>query len=196
MHHHLRDGIALKTTVPFAAKQFRRCIVMPNLKPPVTTLDMALAYRDRILAQVPSNCSFEPLMTLYMTDTTTPEEIRRSYSSGKVSAVKYYPAGATTNSDSGVTDIRNIDAVLQAMSEIGMPLLVHGEVTNRDVDLFDREAKFITDVLQPLIARHPNLKVVMEHITTAQAVDFVLNASSNIAATITPQHLLFNRNGK
>ncbi|KAF0757717.1 hypothetical protein AaE_004178 [Aphanomyces astaci] len=186
MHHHLRDGAALGLTVPQASAQFRRVIVMPNLVPPVTTAALAIAYRERR--------AFEPLMTLYMTDGTTPAIIREAKASGVVFAVKYYPAGATTNSDSGVTKIENIYPVLETMAEIGMPLLVHGEVTDQAVDIFDREAEFIRTVLVPLIARFPTLKLVMEHITTADAVAFVAQAPANVAATITCHHLLYNRN--
>ncbi|EQC28088.1 dihydroorotase, homodimeric type [Saprolegnia diclina VS20] len=194
MHHHLRDGAALKLTVEQASAQFRRVVVMPNLVPPVTTAEKAVAYRERILAHVPAGRAFEPLMTLYMTDGTTPETIRAAKASGVVHAVKYYPAGATTNSDSGVTKIDNIYPVLETMAELGMPLLVHGEVTDQTVDIFDREAAFIESVLKPLIARFPRLKLVMEHITTADAVKFVSEAPANVGATITCHHLLYNRN--
>ncbi|KAG7393801.1 hypothetical protein PHYBOEH_006007 [Phytophthora boehmeriae] len=202
LHHHLRDGdAALSATVAHVASQFARCIVMPNLVPPVTTSDQALAYRERIMAHVPedkrdpkSPRSFEPLMTLYMTDQTTADEIRRAAATGKIFAVKLYPAGATTNSDSGVTKMDNIYPALEAMSEVGMPLLVHGEVTDPSIDLFDREAMFIEQVLKPVVDKFPQLKVVMEHITTKEAAEFVTNAPANVAATITPQHLLYNRN--
>ncbi|KAF4318877.1 hypothetical protein JM18_006426 [Phytophthora kernoviae] len=202
LHHHLRDGdAALSRTVVHVASQFARCIVMPNLVPPVTTSEQALAYRERIMAHVPEDkCdpnsprSFEPLMTLYMTDQTTAEEIRRAAATGKIFAVKLYPAGATTNSDSGVTKMDNVFPALEAMSEVGMPLLVHGEVTDPSIDLFDREAIFIEQVLKPVVDKFPQLKVVMEHITTKEAAEFVTNASENVAATITPQHLLYNRN--
>ncbi|CAK4625826.1 unnamed protein product [Aphanomyces euteiches] len=194
MHHHLRDGKALELTVPQASAQFRRVIVMPNLVPPVTNAEMAVAYHERILKHVPAGREFQPLMTLYMTDHTTPETIRAAKATGVVFAVKYYPAGATTNSDSGVTKIENIYPVLETMSEIGMPLLVHGEVTDQTVDIFDREATFIQTVLVPLIARFPRLKLVIEHITTADAVAFVTQAPANVAATITCHHLLYNRN--
>ncbi|KAJ0406631.1 hypothetical protein ATCC90586_006131 [Pythium insidiosum] len=195
-HHHLRDGEALKLLVPHVSRQFARCIVMPNLVPPVTTTAMALAYHDRIMAHVPAVYAtrFQPLMTLYMTDQTTGDEIRRAAASGKVFAVKLYPAGATTNSDSGVTNIENVHGALAAMQELGMPLLVHGEVTDSTVDVFDREAVFIERVLKPLVAKFPQLKVVMEHITTEEAAKFVLQSSDQVAATITPQHLLYNRN--
>ncbi|RLN43692.1 hypothetical protein BBJ28_00013364 [Nothophytophthora sp. Chile5] len=202
LHHHLRDGdAALARTVAHVSSQFARCIVMPNLVPPVTTTEQALAYRERIMNHVPEEQrdangprGFEPLMTLYMTDHTTPEEIRLAAASGKVFAVKLYPAGATTNSDSGMTKIENIYPALEAMSDVGMPLLVHGEVTDPSVDIFDREATFIEQVLKPLVAKFPQLKVVMEHITTKEAAEFVTNAPANVAATITPQHLLYNRN--
>jgi dihydroorotase len=193
-HLHLRDGDALKAVLPHTARQFARAIVMPNLKPPIRDVDDARAYRDRILAAVPAGVAFEPLMTLYLTDNTTPDDIIRAKQSGFVKAVKYYPAGATTNSDSGVTDIRKCDAVFQAMQEAGLPLLLHGEVTGEDVDVFDREKVFIEKHLIPLVLRFPKLRIVLEHITTANAVKFVLAANDNVAATLTPQHLLFSRN--
>jgi dihydroorotase len=193
-HLHLRDGAALAAVLPFTARQFGRAIVMPNLKPPVTTTAQALAYRERVLAALPAGSSFQPLMTLYLTDNTPPEEIRRAKDSGHVFAVKLYPAGATTNADSGVTDLNKLDATLEAMSECGLPLLVHGEVTDPAVDVFDRERVFIERQLIPLLARHPQLKLVFEHITTREAVDFVLASGPNVAATLTPQHLLLNRN--
>lgn len=193
-HLHLRDDAVLEATVAHSAAQMGRAIIMPNLKPPVTTTEQALAYRERILAALPEGSTLEPLMTLYLTDTTPPEEIERARQSGVVKAVKLYPAGATTNSASGVTDLTRCDATIAALAECGMPLLVHGEVTDADVDIFDREAVFLERVLKPLLARHPTLKVVCEHITTAQAADFVMAASDNVAATITPQHLLLNRN--
>lgn len=193
-HIHLRDGVALNTTVPHAAAQFRRAIVMPNLRPPVITTEDALAYKARILAAKPEGADFEPLMTLYLTDSTSPDEIRKAKASGAVYGVKLYPAGATTNSDSGVTDIENVYATLEAMEEVGLPLLVHGEVTDSDVDVFDREKRFIDDKLSPLTERYPNLSVVFEHITTADAAQFVLYSPENVGATITPQHLLMNRN--
>jgi len=192
-HLHLRDGEALKAVLPYTARQFARAIVMPNLKPPVRTVSDAAAYRDRILAALPAGEQFEPLMTLYLTDNTSPDDIVSAKQSRFVKAVKYYPAGATTNSEFGVTDIRRCDAVFEAMQQVGMPLLLHGEVTDRHVDIFDREKVFIQQQLMPLKERFPQLKVVMEHITTSDAVEFVL-ASNNIAATITPQHLMFNRN--
>ena len=175
-------------------RRFGRAIVMPNLQPPVTTTAAALAYRDRIMAAVSPSEQFKPLMTLYLTDNTPPEEIARAKAGGGVHAVKYYPAGATTNSDSGVTDLRRCDAVLEAMSALGMPLLVHGEVTDTAVDIFDRERVFLERVLTPLVERFPQLKIVIEHITTREAAQFVREASSNIAATITAHHLLLNRN--
>jgi len=193
-HLHLRDGAALAAVAPFTARQFGRAIVMPNLKPPVTTTAQALTYRERVLAALPANSAFQPLMTLYLTDNTPPEEIRRAKDSGHVFAIKLYPAGATTNADSGVTNLSKLDATLAAMSECGLPLLVHGEVTDPAVDVFDRERVFIERQLIPLLARHPRLKVVFEHITTREAVDFVLASGPNLAATLTPQHLLLNRN--
>jgi len=184
----------MAAVLPFTAARFARAIVMPNLKPPVTTTESATQYRARIVAALPDGARFTPLMTLYLTDRTAPEEIERAKASGVIHACKLYPAGATTNADSGVTDIRHIDAVLARMSEVGMPLLVHGEVTGRDVDVFDRETRFITEVLSPTIMRHPKLRVVFEHITTREAVEFVKAARDGVAATITPQHLLHNRN--
>lgn len=193
-HVHLRDGAALGLTVPDMARQFGRAIVMPNLKPPVTTTAQALAYRERIVAAVPAGAAFEPLMTLYLTDRTPPAEIAAAKASGKVFAVKWYPAGATTNSDHGVTDIRRCEATLEAMAEHDVPLLVHGEVTDPAVDVFDREQVFIEQLLKPLVDRHPKLRVVLEHITTRQAVEFVSAADGSVAATITAHHLLLNRN--
>ena len=193
-HLHLRDGEALHAVLPFTAARFARAIVMPNLKPPVTTTGQALAYRQRILAAVPAGAKFEPLMTLYLTDRTDPAEIDRAKASGVVHGCKLYPAGATTHSDAGVTDIRKIDSVLARMSELGMILQVHGEVTDPEVDVFDREARFIDAVLAPTVARFPRLKIVFEHITTRAAVDFVLGAGAGVGATLTPQHLLMNRN--
>jgi dihydroorotase len=193
-HLHLRDGAALATVVRHTAERFGRAIVMPNLKPPVTTIADAAAYRLRILAALPAGCSFEPLMTLYLTDRTTPAEIARARASGFVQAVKYYPAGATTNSDSGVTSIANVAAALAALEEHDLPLLVHGEVTDAGVDVFDREAVFIERVLAGIVRRHPRLRVVFEHVTTREAVEFVRAAGPRVAATVTPQHLLLNRN--
>lgn len=193
-HLHLRDGEALKTTVPATARSFARAIVMPNLAPPVTTVNAALAYRERIMDAVPDGNAFEPLMTLYLTDTLSLEEIDLANKTAGIQAVKYYPAGATTNSDNGVTAIENVIPVLEHMAELGMPLLIHGEVTDHATDIFDREALFIENVLQPLINRIPNLRIVLEHITTKDAVEFVLEQKDNIAATITAHHLLHNRN--
>ena len=193
-HVHLRDGAALAAVVPFTAQRFARAIVMPNLRPPVTSTVLAGAYRDRILAALPPGSRFEPLMTLYLTDDTSPAEIDCARASGFVQGVKLYPAGATTHSDRGVTDIRRTHAALQRMEESGMPLLVHGEVTGADVDIFDREARFIDEVLAPLLERFSRLKVVFEHITTARAAQFVMQARPGVAATITPQHLLHDRN--
>lgn len=193
-HVHLRDGDMLARVVPDTAKRFGRAIVMPNLVPPVTTAAQAAAYRQRILDAVPAGCVFEPLMTLYLTDGTTPEQIADAKASGCVQGVKWYPAGATTNSDSGVTDIRRCDAALAQMQELGLPLLLHGEVTDASVDVFDREAEFIDRHLLPLVARFPRLRLVFEHITTRQAAQFVASAHEGVAATITPHHLLLNRN--
>jgi dihydroorotase len=193
-HLHVRDGDALNAVLPDTARQFARAIIMPNLKPPVRSVLEAGWYRDRILAALPATTAFEPLMTLYLTDNTDPDEIKRAKASGFVHAVKYYPAGATTNSDSGVTDIRKCDAVFAAMQEVGLPLLLHGEVTDGEIDIFDREKIFIERHLIPLTLRFPTLRIVFEHITTANAVKFVLAASDNVAATITAHHLLFNRN--
>jgi dihydroorotase len=193
-HLHLRDGEALKAVVGHSAERFARAIVMPNLKPPVTTTEQALAYRERILSALPEGSGFNPLMTLYLTDNTTPGEIARAWESGVIHAVKLYPAGATTNSDSGVTHIYKPEAALRTMAEVGMPLLVHGEVTAPEVDIFDREAQFLDTVLKPLLEHIPDLKVVAEHITTREMAEFVLEAGERVAATITPQHLLLNRN--
>ena len=193
-HLHVRDGDALNDVLSYTAKQFRRAIIMPNLDPPVTTTEQALAYRERILAVVPEGMDFEPLMTLYLTDNTPGEEIVKAKASGHVHGVKLYPAGATTNSASGVTDIQHCYDTLAVMESEGMPLLVHGEVTHDDIDIFDREAVFIEQIMKPLVENMPSLKVVFEHITTADAVAFVTEASSNVAATITAHHLLLNRN--
>ena len=193
-HLHVRDGAALAYVVPHTARQFRRAIIMPNLKPPVTDTAAALAYRERILAALPVGSDFEPLMTLYLTDNTAPAEIARAQQSALVHAVKLYPAGATTHSDAGVSAIEKTWPALEAMQEAGLPLLVHGEVTDPEVDIFDREAVFIERVLVPLTLRFPRLKVVLEHITTRHGVDFVLNAPSNVAGTLTAHHLLLNRN--
>jgi dihydroorotase len=193
-HVHLRDGPALAAVVADTARQFARAIVMPNLKPPVTTVSLALAYRNRIIAALPEGAGFTPLMTLYLTDNTSADEIARARDSGFVHAVKYYPAGATTNSDSGVTDVERVYPALAAMEKAGLPLLVHGEVTDPYVDVFDREMVFIEHVLSPLLERFPGLRLVFEHVTTADAVDFVLSQSASVAATITAHHLLLNRN--
>jgi len=192
-HLHVRDGAALATVVPHTAAQFGRAIIMPNLKPPVTTAAQALAYKERILAAVPAGMAFEPLMTLYLTDNLVPDEIKRAKEAGVV-ACKLYPAGATTNSDAGVTDIRKIYPVLEAMQREGMLLLVHGEVTSPDIDLFDREAVFIEQQLKPLRRDFPGLKIVMEHITTKEAAQYVAQADDKLGATITAHHLLYNRN--
>lgn len=192
-HLHLRDGDALKAVLPHTVRQFARGIIMPNLKPPVRSLADAAAYRDRILAAIPEGKQFEPLMTLYLTDNTRPEEILKAKDSGFVKAVKYYPSGATTHSELGVTDIAKCDRVFETMEQVNLPLLLHGEVTDPDVDIFDREKVFIEQHLMPLRQRFPQLPVVLEHITTSDAVEYVLN-TDNIGATLTPQHLLFNRN--
>ena len=195
-HLHLRDGEQLRAVLPHTAKQFARAIIMPNLKPPVVTVEMALAYRARILAALPVALQnhFEPLMTLYLTDNTPPSEIIRAKESGMINGVKLYPAGATTNSDAGVTDIAKCYATLAAMEQNDLPLLVHGEVTDADVDVFDREKVFIDRILAPLIRRFPDLRIVFEHVTTRDVVQFVTAASQRIAATITAHHLLLNRN--
>ena len=193
-HLHLRDGATMASVLPHSARQFGRAIVMPNLKPPVTTVAAAEAYRSRILAALPAGMSFEPLMTLYLTNNTDPDEIRRAVDSGFVHAVKLYPAGATTNSDAGVTDLKNCYKTLEVMQELDLPFLVHGEVTDPEVDVFDREAVFIERVMRPLRKDFPELKVVFEHITTRQAAEYVAEAEGPIAATITAHHLLYNRN--
>lgn len=193
-HLHVRDGEGLAAVLPDTCRQMGRAIIMPNLKPPVTTVELAAAYRARILAARPAGSNFEPLMTLYLTDNTSPDEIRRAKACGFVHGVKLYPAGATTNSDAGVSSIDKAMPALEAMAEVGLPLLVHGEVTDGDIDIFDREAVFIEQVFAPLIARLPTLKVVFEHITTQQAAEYVAAAPANIAATITAHHLLMNRN--
>jgi len=192
-HVHLRDGASLKTTVADISRYFGRAIVMPNLVPPVTNADLAKQYHERIMATQPAK-HFQPLMVLYLTDDTTAEDIQLAKDSGLVFAAKLYPAGATTNSSSGVTDVNNISEVLAAMQAVEMPLLIHGEVTDHDIDIFDREAVFIDTILKPLVANYPDLKIVLEHITTKNAVDFVQQANANVAATITVHHLLFNRN--
>jgi dihydroorotase len=193
-HVHLRDGEGLKAVVPLTAQQFERALVMPNLKPPVTTVVQAKAYYDRIKSALSSGQTFTPLMSLYLTDNTEPDEIARVKESDFVHALKYYPAGATTNSDSGVTDLSKVYRVLEAMQKHGVILCVHGEVTHHDVDVFDREARFVDTLLQQIVRDFPALKIVVEHITTSEAADFVRAAGANVAATITPQHLLYNRN--
>lgn len=193
-HLHVRDGAALAAVVPATARRFGRAIIMPNLKPPVVTTAQAMAYRERILAAVPAGLKFDPLMTLYLTDNTAPDEIDRARDSGVVHAVKLYPAGATTNSDAGVTGIDKVRPVLERMEARGVVLCVHGEVTHGDVDIFDRERVFIDRVLAPLAQAHPALRIVFEHITTREAAQFVAEAPVTVGATITPQHLLLNRN--
>jgi dihydroorotase len=192
-HLHVRDGAALQTVVPHTAAQFGRAIIMPNLKPPVTTAELALAYKSRIMAAVPQGVAFEPLMTLYLTDNLPPAEIVKAKAAGVV-ACKLYPAGATTNSDAGVTDLKKIYPTLEAMQKVGMLLLVHGEVTSSDIDLFDREAAFIDTQLIPLRRDFPELKIVFEHITTKDAADYVMAADRFVGATLTAHHLLYNRN--
>ncbi|HUW49652.1 MAG TPA: dihydroorotase [Sulfuricella sp.] len=193
-HLHLRDGEQMRSVLPDTAHRFGRAIIMPNLRPPVATTEMAAAYRQRILAALPAGARFEPLMTLYLTDNTMPAEIVRARSSGLVYGVKLYPAGATTNSDSGVTDIMKCAAVLAEMEKQDLPLLVHGEVTDPEVDVFDREKVFIDRVLMPLVQRFPGLRIVLEHVTTRDGVEFVKAASARVAATLTAHHLLLNRN--
>jgi dihydroorotase len=193
-HLHLRDGATMASVLPHTARQFARAIVMPNLKPPVTTAADAAAYRERILAALPQGMRFEPLMTLYLTDNTPPDEIRRAQDTGFIHAVKLYPAGATTNSAAGVTDLKKCYKTLEVMQEVDMPLLVHGEVTDQEIDLFDREAVFIERVMRPLRRDFPELKIVFEHITTKDAAEYVAEAEGPIAATITAHHLLYNRN--
>jgi len=194
LHLHVRDDAALASVVGDSAQQFARAIIMPNLKPPVTDVEQALAYRRRILDALPRDSDFQPLMTLYLTDNTGPETIRMAAASEHVHAVKYYPAGATTHSDAGVTRIENAYPALEQMAESGLPLLVHGEVTTPEVDIFDRESVFIDVLLDPLRQRFPDLRIVFEHITTLQAVQYVTAGPDNLAATITPQHLMYNRN--
>ncbi|ELY3760811.1 dihydroorotase [Cronobacter universalis] len=193
-HVHLRDGDMLQTVVPYTSETYGRAIVMPNLAPPVTTVEAAIAYRQRILDAVPEHHSFEPLMTCYLTDTLDADELERGFQLGVFTAAKLYPANATTNSSHGVTSVDNIMTVLERMEKLGMPLLVHGEVTHSDVDIFDREARFIETVMEPLRQRLPGLKVVFEHITTKDAADYVRDGNALLGATITPQHLMFNRN--
>ena len=193
-HLHLRDGSMLQAVLPESARHFDRAIVMPNLVPPVVTATQAVAYRDRIMAALPSDMSFEPLMTLYLTEETDPDDVEKAYASGIATAVKLYPAGATTNSASGVRDFEKIRAVLDRMAVIGMPLCVHGEVTDHEIDIFDREAVFIDKILRPLRKKVPDLRIIMEHVTTQDAVDYVRDTSKNLAATITTHHLIINRN--
>lgn len=193
-HVHLRDGAMLRHVAPFTARQFARAIVMPNLSPPVTTAEEGMAYRDQIMAAVPSDLDFTPLMVAYLTDGSSPDDIARGHAEGIFTAAKLYPANATTGSAHGVTDIAKIRSVLETMQKIGMPLLIHGEVTDHDVDIFDREARFIERTLTPLVQDMPGLKIVLEHITTAEAAQFVADAPDTVAATITPQHLHINRN--
>ena len=192
-HLHVRDGEALKAVVPYTARQMGRALIMPNLKPPVTSVEQALAYKQQILAAVPQGLAFEPLMALYLTDKTTPDTVREAKAAGIV-AFKLYPAGATTNSDSGVTDLFKLIPVLEEMAAQDILFLVHGEVTDPEIDIFDREAVFIERVMKPVLERVPNLKVVFEHITTADAAQLVCEAGENVAATVTPQHLMLNRN--
>ncbi len=194
LHLHIRDEAMMQLVLPHSAAQFRRATIMPNLKPPVTTTELALAYRERIMAAIPSNMLFTPLIPLYLTDKTAGTEIRRAYESGISRAMKYYPAGATTNSDSAVTNIENIREAIDVMIELGMPLLIHGEVTDPSVDFFDRESRFIDEILEPLRRKVPDLKIVMEHISTKHAVDYITSADSKLAATITPHHIALNRN--
>ena len=193
-HLHLRDGTALATVLPDTARRFARAIVMPNLKPPVTTVALAAAYRERILAALPGGMTFTPLMTLYLTDNMPPSEVDAVKASGFVHAIKLYPAGATTNSDAGVSDLKKCAAILARMEKLGVPLLVHGEVTDPAVDVFDREAVFIDTVLEPLLKDFPALNVVLEHVTTKQGIEFVRDADANVAGTLTAHHLLLNRN--
>ncbi|MEM7753076.1 MAG: dihydroorotase [Pseudomonadota bacterium] len=193
-HLHLRDGEMLKGVLQHTARDFARAIIMPNLVPPVVTGDHAAAYRERILAALPEGMTFEPLMTLYLTETTDPADVKTAVASGLIKAVKLYPAGATTNSDSGVRDIDNVRAVLEVMAEIGLPLCVHGEVTRPEIDIFDREAVFIDEVLDPVRRATPGLRVVMEHITTAEAAAYAAQGGDDLAATITVQHLMLDRN--
>lgn len=193
-HLHVRDGAVLQHTVPSTARVMKRAIIMPNLQPPVMNAEQALEYRDRILAKVPQGLNFDPLMVLYLTDDTTPEMIREAANAGHIVAVKLYPAGATTNSSSGVTDLGKLDELADVLTECDIKLLVHGEVTDNHIDIFDREKEFLDTILVPLMSRHPELKVVVEHITTKEAAEFVLSQGANVAATITPQHLAYNRN--
>jgi dihydroorotase len=194
LHLHLRDGEMMQTVLPHSVAQFRRAIVMPNLQPPITTTELALSYRDRILSAVPEGSEFTPMIPLYLTDKTQGDEIRKAHKSGVSTAMKYYPAGATTNSESAVTSFDNITEAIAVMEELGLPLLVHGEVTDPSVDMFDRESRFLDDILEPLRKKFPSLKIVMEHISTKDAVDYVTAANDKLAATITPHHISLNRN--
>ena len=193
-HLHVRNGAVLKTVIAHTARQFARAIIMPNLKQPIVTVDQALEYRQEILQALPENSAFNPLMTLYLTPTLTTEEIKKAAESEHIHAIKLYPAGATTNSDSGVSDLKAIYPLIEAMQQYDIPLLIHGEVTSNDCDIFDRERVFVESSLSDIVKNFPNLRVVVEHVTTKEAVDFVLSASDKVAATITPQHLMFNRN--
>ncbi|WP_224814439.1 dihydroorotase [Hasllibacter sp. MH4015] len=193
-HLHLRDGAMMRSVLPETARHFARAIVMPNLVPPVVTAEDALAYRDRIEAALPDGADFTPLMTLYLTERTEPDDVQAAHADGLITAVKLYPAGATTNSQSGVTDLKSVYPVLERMAEIGLPLCIHGEVTTHDVDIFDREQVFIDTVLDPLLRDIPELKVTLEHITTSHGVDYVREAAGDIAGTITTHHLMINRN--
>ena len=193
-HLHVRQGEILETVIPHTARQFSRAIIMPNLQPPVSTVDQALAYRNEIISSLPPNASFCPLMTLYLTNTTSQDEVKKAAESEHIHAFKLYPAGATTNSASGVSHLQSIYPILETMEQVDIPLLIHGEVTNTECDIFDREKMFIKSSLNDIVDRFPSLRIVVEHVTTKEAVDFVLSASNKIAATITPQHLLFNRN--
>ncbi|MEG3135454.1 dihydroorotase [Rouxiella sp. T17] len=193
-HIHLRDDVVLNSVLPYTSEVFGRAIVMPNLTPPVTTVEAAIAYRTRIEAAIPASHKFSPLMTCYLTDSLDPDELSRGFEQGVFTAAKLYPANATTNSSHGVTDVKGIYPVLERMQKIGMPLLIHGEVTHQDVDIFDREARFIDEVMDPVRRQFPELKVVFEHITTKEAAQYVLAGNDYLGATITPQHLMFNRN--
>jgi dihydroorotase len=193
-HLHVRNGEILKTVITHTAKQFSRAIIMPNLKPPVITVEQALIYRQEIIQALPVESDFNPLMTLYLTGSTTKDEVKKSAESEHIHAFKLYPAGATTNSDSGVNDIKSIYPILEAMEQVDIPLLIHGEVTHNNCDIFDREKVFVESSLSNIVKNFPNLRIVVEHVTTKEAVDFVTSSSNKVAATITPQHLLFNRN--
>lgn len=193
-HLHVRNGAILKTVIAHTAKQFARAIIMPNLNPPILSVEQALAYRSEIVQALPGDSSFIPLMTLYLTSSLSQSEVRKAAESEFIHAIKLYPAGATTNSDSGVSDLKAIYPILETMEQVDLPLLIHGEVTSSDCDIFDREKVFVESSLNDIVKNFPNLRIVVEHVTTKEAVDFVLSASNKIAATITPQHLMFNRN--